>query len=148
MLVVLLVIQILIAVALIAAVLVQKSEGGALGMGGGGGGLMTARGASNLLTRTTAILATLFFVNCIALTVVGNFARGGSSVVDAAAVGSIDLNRLKTAPAPAAAQQPAAPNGQGAPSLNDLAAPLPEVRQPGAAPAPAEAPASTPPAKQ
>jgi protein translocase SecG subunit len=57
----LLVVHILLALALIGVILVQRSEGGALGMGGGGGGgFMTARGSANLLTRTTAIIATLF----------------------------------------------------------------------------------------
>ena len=53
----LLVIHLLIASALVGMVLIQRSEGGALGMGGGGGGFMTGRGAANLLTRITAGLA-------------------------------------------------------------------------------------------
>jgi len=59
----LLVAELLIAIALIFFVLLQRSEGGALGIGGGGsmGGLFTARGAADTLTRTTAILAVLFF---------------------------------------------------------------------------------------
>ena len=57
---VLLVLQILVCVGLVAVILLQRSEGGALGMGGGGGGMMTARGAGNLLSRTTAILAVFF----------------------------------------------------------------------------------------
>ena len=60
MITVVLVIHLLIAVALIGVVLLQKSEGGALGMGGGGmSGFMTGRSTANLLTRTTAILAAL-----------------------------------------------------------------------------------------
>jgi preprotein translocase subunit SecG len=61
---VLLIIHVLIALALIAVVLLQRSEGGALGIGGGGGGaggFMTGRGAANLLTRSTAILGVAFF---------------------------------------------------------------------------------------
>jgi len=67
---------------LIGLILMQRSEGGALGIGGGGpGGLMSGRGAANLLTRTTSILAAGFFVTSILLTVVAN--RGGpGSVVD------------------------------------------------------------------
>lgn len=69
-----LIIQIMIIVALVAVILLQRSEGGALGMGGGGGGgmggLMTGRGAANLLTRTTAILAAGFFATSIILTVI------------------------------------------------------------------------------
>lgn len=63
---IILVIHILIATGLVAAVLLQRSEGGALGIGGGGG-LMTSRGAGDLLTRTTAVLAALFFASSIAL---------------------------------------------------------------------------------
>ena len=66
----LLVIELLIAIALVIVVLMQRSEGGALGMGGGGsglGGLFSPRGASDTLTRTTAILAVLFFTVCLAL---------------------------------------------------------------------------------
>lgn len=64
---VILVIHIMIAAALVGVVLVQRSEGGALGIGGGGGGLITARGAANLLTRLTAVLAGAFFVTSIVL---------------------------------------------------------------------------------
>jgi protein translocase SecG subunit len=59
---ILLVAMILISVSLTAVILLQRSEGGALGMGGGPSGFMTARGAGNLLTRATSVLAVLFFV--------------------------------------------------------------------------------------
>src|ERR1044071_1373840 len=81
---VLIVVYLLIVVALIAVILIQRSEGGALGIGGGGGGLMTARGSANLLTRTTAILATLFFVTAIGLTILSELDRGTSSILDSA----------------------------------------------------------------
>src|SRR5215510_12664691 len=64
---VLLVSHIMIALALIGVVLLQRSEGGALGIGGGGGGFMTGRGAANLLTRVTAGLAAAFFVTSLLL---------------------------------------------------------------------------------
>ncbi len=64
-----LVVHALIAVALVAVILLQRSEGGALGIGGSGGGLMSARGAADLLTRATAILGTLFIVTSILLAV-------------------------------------------------------------------------------
>ena len=67
---ILLVIHLLIAIALIATVLLQRSEGGALGIGGGGGGMMSGRGQGNLLTKTTAILAACFFMTSIGLTVI------------------------------------------------------------------------------
>ena len=64
-----LVIHTIIAVALVAVILLQRSEGGALGIGGGPTGLMTARGAANLLTRATAWLATAFIGTSILLAV-------------------------------------------------------------------------------
>ena len=63
-----LVVHLMIAAALVAVILLQKSEGGALGMGGGGmSGFMTGRSTANLLTRTTAVLAAGFFATWIAL---------------------------------------------------------------------------------
>ena len=69
---VLLVLHLVIAIFLIGLVMLQKSEGGALGIGGGGGGLFSSRGVGNTLTRTTAILAAAFFATSIALTVLSN----------------------------------------------------------------------------
>ena len=78
----------IIVVALIAVILLQRSEGGGLGIGGGNaGGLMTVRGSANLLTRTTAILAALFFVTAIGLTVLTEVNRGSSSILQRAADG-------------------------------------------------------------
>ena len=80
---VLLVIHLLIVVALIGVVLLQRSEGGALGMGGGGAGnFMTARGAANILSRSTAILATAFFFTSIALVMVSRPSGSGTSIID------------------------------------------------------------------
>lgn len=72
------VVQALVAAALVAVVLMQRSEGGGLGLGGGGSpaGLMSARGAADFLTRATAILATLFVVLSIVLAAL---AVGGTS---------------------------------------------------------------------
>lgn len=122
---ILLVAMIIISVALSAVILLQRSEGGALGMGGGPSGFMTARGARNLLTRITSFLAVAFFVCAIGLTIAGNYARGSRSVIDADAVGSIALDQpQETAPAaPEAA--PATPAAPVAPSLDDLEASLP-----------------------
>ena len=73
---VLITIHIMLVLAMIVLVLLQRSEGGALGMGGGGGGggggFMSARGAANALTRTTTIIAAGFFLTSIALGVVAN----------------------------------------------------------------------------
>ena len=127
---ILLVAMILISVALTAVILLQRSEGGALGMGGGPSGFMTARGAGNLLTQATSILAIAFFICAISLTIAGNFARGSRSVIDANAVGAIAVGgEQQTAPA---APTPAAPV---APSLDDLEASLPAASAPAPAPA-------------
>ena len=65
-----LVIHLLLALALVGVILIQRSEGGGLGIGGGNaGGFMTQRGATNALTRTTAILATAFIATSLVLAV-------------------------------------------------------------------------------
>ncbi len=132
---ILLVAMIIISIALTGVILLQRSEGGALGMGGGPSGFMTARGAGNLLTTTTWWLGALFVICAISLTIVGNMERASRSVVDADAVGSIALDT-----APAAGQQTApaetAPAAPAAPSLDDLEASLPTA---GTTPAPAPA---------
>ena len=84
MVAVILVIHLLLAIALVITVLLQRSEGGALGIGGGGGGggLMTGRSAANLLTRTTAILAGCFMITSILLAVLAGGSRGPGSLID------------------------------------------------------------------
>ena len=86
---ILLVAIIIVAISLTGVVLLQRSEGGALGMGGGPSGFMTARGAGNLLTKVTWVLAALLFGLTILLTVVGNMDRAAVSGIDADAVGSL-----------------------------------------------------------
>jgi preprotein translocase subunit SecG len=80
---VLLILHIMIAVALIGVVLLQRSEGGALGIGGGGGGFMTGRGAASFLTRVTAGLAAGFFATSLFLSLVGARSDGPRSVLEA-----------------------------------------------------------------
>lgn len=82
MITVILTIHTLIVLALIGVVLLQRSEGGALGMGGGGGGFMTGRGAANVLTRTTSILAALFFATSMALAIFAGSGETDQSVLD------------------------------------------------------------------
>src|ERR1700742_2850921 len=77
--------ELVIAVALIIFVLLQRSEGGALGMGGGGGGLgglFSPRGAADTLTRTTSILAIVFFLTCLALNLLPLRGRDEKSILD------------------------------------------------------------------
>lgn len=77
---VLIVFHLLVVIALVASVLLQRSEGGALGVGGGGG-FMTGRGQANALTRATAILATLFFLTSLTLTLLANLHRAPTSIL-------------------------------------------------------------------
>ena len=81
---VLIVVHLMVVIGLIVTVLLQRSEGGALGIGGGGGtgGLFTGRGQANALTRATAILAAIFFVTSIALTVMASYGRAPSSIFE------------------------------------------------------------------
>jgi preprotein translocase subunit SecG len=77
---VVIVVHLMIVAALIATVLLQKSEGGGLGMGGGAG-FMSSRGTANLLTRTTAILAVGFFLTSLFLSWLASYDRKPSSIV-------------------------------------------------------------------
>ena len=85
-------VELLVAIGLIVAVLLQKSEGGALGMGGGGGGgmggLFSPRGAADTLTRATTILAALFFLTCIGLNLLALHGRPTKSILETTAPGS------------------------------------------------------------
>ena len=74
------VVQALVAALLVGVILVQKSEGGGLGVGGSPSGLMSARGAANFLTRATSVLATLFVVLSIALAAIGVGATSNRSI--------------------------------------------------------------------
>ncbi|BCJ91047.1 preprotein translocase subunit SecG [Terrihabitans soli] len=120
---VLIVVHLMIVLALVVTVLLQRSEGGALGIGGGGGGFMSGRGKANALTMTTAWLAAGFFATSIALAIMAGTNRVAPSLIQRAAPpgqtspavptsGGI-LDTLKQppagAPAPAAPAAPSAP---------------------------------------
>jgi preprotein translocase subunit SecG len=110
---VLLVIHLLIAAAMVGVILIQRSEGGALGGLGGGtmGGMMTARGTANLLTRTTAILAACFIVTSLALAILAGHAKRGGSVLDRPPATPVEAPAaMPETPAPPA--EPAAPIAQ------------------------------------
>jgi preprotein translocase subunit SecG len=101
MIILLLAVHILVAVSLVGVVLLQKSEGGALGMGGGGmSGFMTGRSTANLLTRATAILAAAFMTTSVLLVVLHNRERAPRSILE---------QGLPAAPATPAAPQPVTP---------------------------------------
>jgi preprotein translocase subunit SecG len=118
MITVVLVIHLLIAIALVGVILIQRSEGGALsGLGGGTmGGLMSARGTANLLTRTTAILAACFIATSVLLAILASHGQRGGSILDS---GPAAPAAPATAPAtPAPAPAPAAPAEPTAPIAN------------------------------
>ncbi|HEY3889993.1 MAG TPA: preprotein translocase subunit SecG [Caulobacteraceae bacterium] len=175
---ILLAILIVVCLSLIGVILLQRSEGGALGMSGGGpGAFMTARGTGDLLTRTTQILAAVFFSLCLAMTLISGHSRGAGSLVDRLklnALGATSSEKpLSGAPGlpggplnnPAAPFGSAGPAPFGAPqpqgnSLNLLGSPQAPLAAPVAHPAAAGAPrpaapavalkpaaSSTPPAK-
>ncbi|WP_146587637.1 preprotein translocase subunit SecG [Puniceibacterium confluentis] len=79
---VILIIHLLLALALIGVVLMQRSEGGGLGMGGGGGGAMSGRAAATALGKVTWVLAAAFICTSIALTVIAAANSSGSSIMD------------------------------------------------------------------
>lgn len=122
---VLIVVHLMIVLALVGVVLVQRSEGGGLDIGGGSG-FMTARGAANALTRATAILAAAFFATSLLLSIIARYGDKPTDILDRAPAtqgttqGNGVLDQLPGTTAPAA---PSSTNGA-------------------AAPAPAEAPAS------
>jgi len=122
------VIHLMLVLALIGVVLLQRSEGGGLGIGGGGGGgggFMSSRGTANVLTRATAILAGLFFVTSLLLSIMAGFSRKPTSIIPAGQSGPT----VPGAPAPIGGDsggllkqlqggppaQPAAPTGPQVP---------------------------------
>jgi preprotein translocase subunit SecG len=142
---VLLAIHILVCIALVGVILLQRSEGGALGMGGGPSGFMTARGAGTLLTRATAVLGASFFILSLLLTVVAG-GRTSTSVVDRLDIQGVDpstLGRPASPPTnPATTGLPSGPTpGAATAAPGAIEAPRPTVQLP--APAPA-APAGQP----
>ncbi|MBW6424765.1 preprotein translocase subunit SecG [Rhizobium sp. XQZ8] len=145
---VLIVIHLMIVLALVGVVLIQRSEGGGLGIGGGSG-FMSARGTANALTRTTAILATLFFITSLALGVLARFESRPSDILNRIpqnqqGQGNGILDQLGPANAPAPAQSDnGVPTGSGASSAPSApAAPATGGAAP-AAPAPAQPAAPT-----
>jgi preprotein translocase subunit SecG len=109
MIVLLFVIHVAIAVSLVGVILLQKSEGGALGMGGGGmSGFMTGRSTANLLTRTTGFLAIAFFATSVLLVVLSNRTSAPRSLIDQGSAPA--TQEIPAAPAPPATPtEPSAP---------------------------------------
>jgi preprotein translocase subunit SecG len=122
---VLIVIHLMIVLALVGVVLIQRSEGGGLGVGGGSG-FMSARGTANALTRTTGILATMFFVTSLGLGILARYESRPTDILDRIPAGGASSNVLDqlggSTPAPTG-EAPAAP-----------AAPAPAPADPNAVP--------------
>jgi len=138
---VLIVIHLMVVLALVGVVLLQRSEGGGLGIGGGSG-FMTARGAANALTRATAILAAAFFVTSLTLSIIARYGERPIDILDRVpatsdGAGKGVLNQLPgtTTPAPAGSTTPTPPSGNGAATPPTPAAPANAPASGAAAPA-------------
>jgi preprotein translocase subunit SecG len=124
---VIIVIHLMVVLAMIGVVLLQKSEGGGLGMGGGGGSFLSTRGTANVLTRATAILAAVFFCTSLILSLLAGVERKPTSVFGGSgapagqtqppgspgtAPGGSLLDQFQPQQPPAAPQAPQAPRSQ------------------------------------
>jgi preprotein translocase subunit SecG len=117
----LLIVQTLVAASLVGVILMQRSEGGGLGVGGSSSGFMTARGAADFLTRATAILGALFILLSIVLAAIAGTARQPIQVDTSLANQVAPASPAQTQPAPGAQpQQPPA-----APAQNETAPAVP-----------------------
>ncbi|WP_367714784.1 preprotein translocase subunit SecG [Nitratireductor sp. GISD-1A_MAKvit] len=112
---VIIVIHLIVVVALVGVVLMQRSEGGGLGIGGGSG-FMSARGAANALTRATAILAAAFFATSLALSLIARYGASPTDILDRIPAGSEQtegsggvLDQLGGSGASVPTEEPAAP---------------------------------------
>ena len=139
---VIIVIHLMVVLALVGVVLLQRSEGGGLGIGGGSG-FMTARGAANALTRATAILAAAFFITSLGLSLLARYGAQPTDIFDRVPAGQTQgqgqggvldqLGGSSDVPAPPATTPPAS---------GGTATPPADTAAPGGA-APTEAPAAT-----
>lgn len=142
---ILLTIQIVVCISMIGVILLQRSEGGGLGLGtgGGAGGLMTGRGAANALTRTTVILAAIFISTSIALALVAKASRTAGPLTPGT---NGPLTTLPGAPAgptsPSPTPVPANPSSIPVPAAP--AAPAPTGGQPTPSTPPAQPSGGTP----
>lgn len=134
----LLVVQALVAAAMIAVILMQKSEGGGLGVGGSPAGLLSARGAADFMTRATTVLATLFVGLSILLAAMASVGRGGST---------IDTSLSKSAQPASGTAAPSSLTGPAQPAAPASDDPLAAATAAAAAQG-TPAPAETPPARK
>lgn len=142
----LLVVHALIAASLVGVILMQRSEGGGLGMGGGPAGLMSARGAADFLTRATAVLATAFVLMAFLMAVLAT-RRDSGGTIDTSLAHQGQVGPI-TAPTPAGSPIAGIPMAGGTPAAT-TGAPVPDAAtaqalQPAAAGLPTAKPAPTP----
>lgn len=134
---VLLTVEVIVCVAMIGVILLQRSEGGGLGLGSGGGGvggMMSGRGAANLLTRTTVILATIFICTSVALALLAKSSKQSNP-----------LGEVSPASAPLGTLPDLAPSAPATPTP-DLPAGAPATPAPASAAGDTTAPAAEAPA--
>lgn len=146
---ILIVIHLLVVTALVGVVLLQRSEGGGLGIGGGGNNAMAARGSGNPLTRATAILAAIFFATSLGLSLLARYGERPTDFLD-----RIPVEQGTPAPSGSGGvldqlggsneDVPSAPAAPSAPSADD-GAPAQQPAPEAPAPAPEEPTAPTPP---
>src|SRR5262249_12485338 len=126
---VIIVIHLMVVLAMTGVVLLQRSEGGGLGMGGGSGGFLTSRGSANVLTRTTATLAAVFFATSLVLSTGAGGARRPRGIRE---------GRPRAGAPAARAPEPRGGGGRGVPDpLRQQPPPAGQQGQPAAPPAPA-----------
>jgi len=118
----LLIVQTLVAASLVGVILMQRSEGGGLGVGGSSAGLMTARGAADFLTRATAILGATFIILSIVLAAIAGVSRE-STKVDTSLVKEQPFQPVSQAPV-----QPGTAPATTAPATNETAPAVPLAR--------------------
>jgi preprotein translocase subunit SecG len=145
---VIIVIHLMVVLALVGVVLLQRSEGGGLGIGGGSG-FMTARGAANALTRTTGILAIAFFATSLALSIIARYGERPTDILDrvpaqteqapggAGVLDQLGGSATPTAPAPSETTAPVSGDA-AAPATNGTATPPAGESAPATPASPAE----------
>lgn len=126
----LLVLQIIVSIALVCVVLLQRSEGSGFVGGGGSAGVMSVRGVGDLLTRTTWILGSAFFIISLLLTILAGRERGAASVVDRLKIDNVDPSTLVQHKAPVAPPAGTAQPGPAGAAPAPLQAPTPQVNNP------------------
>jgi preprotein translocase subunit SecG len=144
----LLTIQFVVTIAMIGTILLQRSEGGALGLGGGGGvsSLMSGRGAANALSRSTVILAAIFITTSLALAMMAKSNSRGTSVIAPGQSGPVVPGQIPVLPGAPSTPSGAGPTAPGStPSTSPLVPAVPVPSGPAAPPAstPAAPPASS-----